>query len=402
MTAAPGTHAESSGDLMSDATLLRSMVQVEAAWLDALVRAELAPGLHHDDLVGHLLGLLDDEAGAVLLEAPDNRPVEGLLTLLRSRTDADTAAWLHQGLAQQDVLDTALVLAVKDVLHHVVEQVKAQITALTALAERHAVTPMAAGSAETPTPTTFGAVAVVWLDSIIDAADLVVDARSLLPGQLGGSSGTLASLTEIARLRGEADPLSAAADVVTDVAERLGLRERRAWHTARGSFTRTADALLACTDAWGRLAGDVAALADPAVREVEPAEPRLPALIRQTAEAAPPLGATLHLASAGAAWAGSPGSLGAEWRAMRELARDAAAAATWTTELLDGLGADEARMLAGLQASASAVLEERSALAALVGADAEDDSEPEPYLGIAEDMVVEALERAETFMEENA
>ncbi|RYJ05558.1 MAG: 3-carboxy-cis,cis-muconate cycloisomerase, partial [Actinomycetales bacterium] len=231
MTAAPGTDAESPGDLMSDAALLRSMVQVEAAWLDALVQAELAPGLDHDDLDGHLLGLLGDEdADAVLGEALEDRPVLNLVALLRSRTDAGTAAWLHQGLAQQDVLDTALVLAVRDVLHHVVEQVKEQVTTLTALAERHAVTPMTARGAETATTTTFGAVSVVWLDSIIDAADLVVDARSLLPAQLGGPSGTLASLTEIARLRGEADPLSAAADVVSDAAERLGLREHRSWH----------------------------------------------------------------------------------------------------------------------------------------------------------------------------
>jgi 3-carboxy-cis,cis-muconate cycloisomerase len=45
------------GELMSDATLLASMVAVESAWLDALVAAGLAP----DQCTGaDLIGLMND------------------------------------------------------------------------------------------------------------------------------------------------------------------------------------------------------------------------------------------------------------------------------------------------------------------------------------------------------
>ena len=43
---------ERAGDLLSDAALLAAMVDVEAAWLDALVAAGIAPAQAKADLAG--------------------------------------------------------------------------------------------------------------------------------------------------------------------------------------------------------------------------------------------------------------------------------------------------------------------------------------------------------------
>lgn len=331
---------------MSDASLVRAMLRVEAVWSAALVDSELVPAV--DDAAALVLGLLTDDDLETLAQGADaGGPVGPLVQLLRSRAEGDVAPWLHHGLAGQDVLDTAIVLVLRDALDRVVAEIKDQVAALSQLAERSA-------------STSFGGAVVGWLDGIVDASDLVLDARALLPVQLGGDSGTLAATTELAEERGHDDPLSTAAELVTDVAEALDLRERRPWHTSRGSLTRTADALVACTDVWGGLAAHPAVVADDT----------LPAQVRRAALAAPGLSATLHLASAVAGGPEHGSTWQTEWPAIRTLARLTVTAASQTSELL-----------AGLEGST-------------------DDAGP-ALLGITEDLVVEATDRATVFLEEN-
>jgi 3-carboxy-cis,cis-muconate cycloisomerase len=405
---------ERAGELMSEATLLDAMVQVENAWLDALVVSGLAPALSDGDLTG-LVTSDDVDELARAAEAAGN-PVPALVAMLRSRTGIDSATWLHRGLTSQDVLDTALMLALRGVLDRVLDELRSQVIASSILAERHASTPMIGRTlTQHAVPTTFGAVSAGWLDGILDAADLIVDARALLPVQLGGAVGTLAASTELASLRGLDDAPFVAAEVVTITAEALGLRELRPWHTSRGPVTRTADALVSCTDAWGHVATDVATLSRTEIAELaEPAtegrggsstmphkhNPILSVLVRRTALAAPSLASTLHVASATAGDQRPDGAWHAEWSTLHTLARRTVVAASQTTELLQGLHVDADRMRATLDHSADDVLAERRAIAELL--DEKADPDPTTYLGIAEDLVAGAVDRARIFLEENA
>ncbi len=405
---------ERAGELMSEATLLDAMVQVENAWLDALVVSGLAPALSDGDLTG-LVTSDDADELARAAEAAGN-PVPALVAMLRARTGIDSATWLHRGLTSQDVLDTALMLALRGVLDRVLDELRSQVIASSILAERHASTPMIGRTlTQHAVPTTFGAVAAGWLDGILDAADLVVDARALLPVQLGGAVGTLAASTELASLRGLDDAPFVAAELVTITAEALGLRELRPWHTSRGPVTRTADALVSCTDAWGHVATDVATLSRTEIAELaEPAaegrggsstmphkrNPILSVLVRRTALAAPALASTLHVASATAGDQRPDGAWHAEWSTLHTLARRTVVAASQTTELLQGLHVDADRMRATLDHSADDVLAERRAIAELL--DEKADPDPTTYLGITVDLVAGAVDRARIFLEENA
>jgi len=405
---------ERAGELMSEATLLDAMVQVENAWLDALVVSGLAPALSDSDLTG-LVTSDDADELARAAEATGN-PVPALVAMLRSRTGIDSATWLHRGLTSQDVLDTALMLALRAVLDRLLDELRSQVIALSILAERHASTPMVGRTlTQHAVPTTFGAVAAGWLDGILDAADLVVDARALLPVQLGGAVGTLAASTELASLRGLDDAPFVAAELVTITAEALGLRELRPWHTTRGPVTRTADALVSCTDAWGHVATDVATLSRTEIAELaEPAaegrgasstmphkhNPILSVLVRRTAVSAPALASTLHLASATAGDQRPDGVWHAEWSTLHTLGRRTVVAASQTTELLQGLHVDADRMRATLDHSADDVLAERRVIAELL--DEKADPDPTTYLGITVDLVAGAVERARIFLEENA
>lgn len=405
---------ERAGELMSQAALLDAMVQVENAWLDALVVSGLAPALSDSDLTG-LITSDDADELARAAEAAGN-PVPALVAMLRSRTGIDSATWLHRGLTSQDVLDTALMLAMRDVLDRLLDELRSQVIALSILAERHASTPMVGRTlTQHAVPTTFGAVASGWLDGILDAADLIVDARALLPVQLGGAVGTLAASSELAALRGLDDAPFVAAELVTITAEALGLRELRPWHTSRGPVTRTADALVSCTDAWGHVATDVATLSRTEIAELaEPVaegrggsstmphkhNPILSVLVRRTAVAAPALASTLHLTSAIAGDQRPDGVWHAEWSTLHTLGRRTVVAASQTTELLQGLHVDAERMRATLDHSADDMLAERRVIAELL--DEKADVDPTTYLGIAEDLVAGAVERAQTFLEENA
>jgi 3-carboxy-cis,cis-muconate cycloisomerase len=214
---------ERAGKLMSEATLLDAMVQVETAWLDALVVSGLAPASSESDLTGIVTSDDVDEI-ARSAEGAGN-PVPALVRLLRSRSGIDSATWLHRGLTSQDVLDTALMLSLREVLDRLLDELRSQVIALSILAERHAATPMAGRTlTQHAVPTTFGAVAASWLDGVVNAADLVVDARSLLPVQLGGAVGTLAASAELASLRGLDDAPSVAAELVSIASESLGHR----------------------------------------------------------------------------------------------------------------------------------------------------------------------------------
>lgn len=405
---------ERAGELMSEATLLDAMVQVENAWLDALVVSGLAPALSESDLTG--LVTSDDVAELARAAEATGNPVPALVAMLRARTGIDSATWLHRGLTSQDVLDTALMLALRAVLDRLLDELRSQVIALSILAERHASTPMVGRTlTQHAVPTTFGAVAAGWLDGILDAADLVVDARALLPVQLGGAVGTLAASSELASLRGLDDAPFVAAELVTITAEALGLRELRPWHTSRGPVTRTADALVSCTDAWGHVATDVATLSRTEIAELaEPAaegrggsstmphkhNPILSVLIRRTAVTAPALASTLHLASATAGDQRPDGVWHAEWSTLHTLGRRTVVAASQTTELLQGLHVDADRMSATLDHSADDVLAERRVIAELL--DEKADPDPTTYLGITVDLVAGAVDRARIFLEENA
>jgi 3-carboxy-cis,cis-muconate cycloisomerase len=401
---------------MSDAALLEAMVLVESVWLGALVDLGLAPEPARADLTG--LVTVDDVAAIARDAEAGGNPVIPLVALLRSRAGGDAGRWLHRGLTSQDVIDTALVLTLRDVLSRVLDELRSQVIALTILAERHAWTPMVGRTlTQHAVPTTFGTVVSTWLDGIVDAAELVVDARTLLPAQLGGAVGTLAATTELAVLRGLPDPDGIPAETALMVGRALGLRVHRPWHTARVPLTRAADALVTCTDAWGHVAGDVATLSRTEIGELgEPSgdgrggsstmphkqNPVLSVLVRRAALAAPALGATMHIASATAGDQRPDGPWHAEWATLRTLGRRAVVAGSQTTELLQGLRVDAARMAATLDASAHDVLAERRGVADLVGDGHDSDPDPTTYTGMTGDIVAGVVERARTFLEENA
>jgi 3-carboxy-cis,cis-muconate cycloisomerase len=394
---------ERAGDLLSDAALLAAMVDVEGAWLDALVAAGIAPAQAKTDLPG-LVGPADVEAVAAAAEAGGN-PVIPLVALLRERlgSNTDAARWLHRGLTSQDVVDTALVLGIRAAAQAVRRDLADQIEALAALVATHRDTPMVARTlTQHAVPTTFGLKAAQWLGAVLDAADAVTGLD--FPAQVGGAAGTMAAASELAGVDG-------ARRLAADTADRLGLADAPPWHTTRTTMTRAGDAAVAATDAWGRIANDVLTLGRPEIGELSEgtgggsstmphkANPVLATLIRRTALTTPQLAATLHLAAAGSVDERADGAWHAEWATVRTLLRRTRVAGSQTADLLAGLRVHPDRMRATLDAARDDVLAEQRSMAALTAADAAPDTQPD-YLGAAGPLVDAVLHRARAQLEE--
>jgi 3-carboxy-cis,cis-muconate cycloisomerase len=400
----PGDHR--AGEHMTDRALLRSMVAVESAWLGALVAAGLAPADCADTDLSGLVSQGDCEPLAVTAEDGGN-PIIGLVGLLRQRAVPGVAPWIHRGLTSQDVLDTSLMLAVRAVADELISQLTEQVSSLAALARAHRATPMVARTlTQHAAPTTFGAKVAGWLTGVVDAAERL--AALVTPIQIGGAVGTSAATTELARLLTDAaDPAAISDHVVRGTATALGLDMRLPWHTTRTPVTAAADAFVACTDGWGRIASDVVTLARPEIAELSepPTEKRggsssmphkrnpvLSILIRRTAMSAPQLAATLHTAAALANDERPDGPWHAEWDTLRTVARRTVVAGSQCGELLAGLDIHVARMAENL--GAADVLGEQRAIADLAG------KAPSPtYFGAVDRLIDESLGRAEGILD---
>ncbi|SOX53346.1 3-carboxy-cis,cis-muconate cycloisomerase [Mycobacterium ahvazicum] len=396
----PGDHR--AGEHLTDQTVLRAMVAVESAWLSALAAAGLAPADAAGADLSNLVDHQDIETLAVAAEDSGN-PVVALVELLRRRAKPSIGPWIHRGLTSQDVVDTALMMGVRDVADELRMQLRDQVSALAALANTHRATPMVARTlTQQAAPTTFGAKVAGWCTGLVDAYERLGGLTT--PIQVGGAVGTWSATTELAALLTDAaDPPEVAERVVHSAAAALGLAVRTPWHTARTPVTAATDAFLACTDSWGRIASDVVVLVRPEIGELsEPAaeqrggsssmphkrNPVLSILIRRAALCAPQLAATLHTAAALANDERPDGAWHAEWDTLRTLTRRTVVAGSQCGELLAGLAVHAPRMAENL--SAANVLGEQQVIAELAG------KPPSPtYFGAVDRLIDESLGRAE-------
>lgn len=402
----PGLHR--AGDLFTDAAVVAAMVRVEAAWLETLTAAGLAPQGSAKAVAAVQVSreALDDLR--VSAESGGN-PVIPLLALIRVEVDGP----VHLSLTSQDVVDTALLLCARDCLDAVDAELGLQLVAGAKLAEDHRHTLMTARTlGQAAVPTTFGARVAGWLRGLMTARDGVQRVRADLPAQVGGAGGTLAATVEVCRAAGAAEPVAAAEGLVRDFAGRLGLRAAEPWHTTRAPVTRVADALVEVCDALGKVANDVAQQSRPELSELrEPAaegrggssampqkrNPVLSVLIRRQAMSAPLMAAQLHLAAGAAVDERPDGAWHTEWAPLRDLSQRTVAATRQATELLEGLEVDATAMRRHVDDALTGLLAERAATLQKCGVEPPVDTDPAAYLGLAEQLVDRAVaaERAE-------
>lgn len=186
-------------------------------------------------------------------------PIVPLLRQVMDSVSEETAQAVHWGATTQDIMDTALVLQMREALRLFATRISQLREVLAEHAGRHRSSVMLGRSQlQHALPTTFGLKAASWLSMFQrHAIRLTQLEERLYVVQFGGAVGTLAALG------------THGVEVRDGLAVRLELGVApTAWHTARDSLAEVVSFLANLTASLGKIGQDVILLAQSDVGEV--------------------------------------------------------------------------------------------------------------------------------------
>lgn len=255
-------------EIFSDRRRIQGMLDFEAALARAVAKCGIAPPDAGKSIEAsckaelHSREVLAKEAQlAGNLAIPLVRALSAVVT----KADPAAAGFVHWGATSQDVIDTGLVLQLRDALDLFTSDLGRLADALASLAKQHAALAMAGRTwLQQAPPVTLGLKAAGWLDAIERHRERLDELRPrVLVLEFGGAVGTLAALGD----RG------------TKVAKALAEELRLAlpaipWHANRDRVAEVATTLGLLTGTLGKIARDVSLLMQTEVGEaLEPEAP---------------------------------------------------------------------------------------------------------------------------------
>lgn len=248
------------GRLFTDTAEARAMLLVEGA----LARAQGAAGVIPQDsaaAIGRAVMEVALDPGTLRKPTGQNGvPVPGLIAAFRAEMNApEHAQYVHWGATSQDIMDSALMLRLRQALALIEDDLKLALSSLARLAETHAELPMPARTyGQHATPTSFGAVVAAWgapLLALVGELDTL--RRDCLLISLSGAAGTSGALGP------------KAAEIRAEMAKALGLHDpERSWHSDRTALLRLMDWMVRVNLALGKLGEDCIALVQTGIGEI--------------------------------------------------------------------------------------------------------------------------------------
>jgi 3-carboxy-cis,cis-muconate cycloisomerase len=345
--------------LFTDEAEIAAMIRFEAALARAQIKLGVIPqSTLPDQIDSARVTPADLIAGA----AGSGIPVPALVAALRAQI-GEAAQHLHWGATTHDVMDTGLILRLRDAVRIMERRLQTLSSRLANLADMHRKTPMAGRTwMQHATPTTFGLKCATWLDPLLRQKERLAEISTrVFAVQSGGASGTRAAAE-----RGT--------ETMEALAEALGLSPAAPWHVSRDRLLELAGWFATTTATLGKIGADLIILAQTEIAEVtlgstggsstmpqkqNPVGPSaLVALARSNASA---LGEMHHAALQVmerdvAHWS-------AEWLTLPRMACSTGAALKIAEETLAGLSPNPERMRANLEMTGGAILAEAASFA---------------------------------------
>ncbi|MDQ3204149.1 MAG: lyase family protein, partial [Pseudomonadota bacterium] len=237
-------------EVFCDHGRVQAMLDFEAA----LARAEARAGLVPQSVVAPIEAACRAEhydfvaLGEVIATAGNSAiPLVKALGKRLAATDAEAERYVHLGATSQDVMDTGLVLQIRQALV-LIERDLAQLGEILATqALRYVATPLAGRTwLQHATPVTLGMKIAGWLGAVTRSRQRLQQLKPrLLVLQFGGASGTLAALGD------QAMPIAEA------LAEELQLTlPDQPWHTQRDRLVEFGAVLGLIAGSLGKLSRD--------------------------------------------------------------------------------------------------------------------------------------------------
>lgn len=349
-----------------DRAQLRAMLDFEAALAKAEARAGVIPDAAAREIATAAAKLELDPGDLAEGTARDGIPVPALVTALRKAVGGEAANYVHWGSTTQDVMDTGLVLRLRQVLDILDGRLAALDARLAQLADEERATVMIARTrGQQATPTSFGLKAAGWLAPLIRHRVRLAELRPRVEVlSCGGAAGNLSALGD----KGLA--------VEAALAEELDLpAPALPWHSQRDGLVELGSWLGLVAGSLGKLAGDVLLLCQNEVGELreggggggsstlpQKANPVRAEAIASLTRHACALAGQLQAAAFhdherdGVAWQ-------LEWIVLPQLLVATGAALRQTAALMEVLEVDRARMRANIAATNGLALAEAASFA---------------------------------------
>lgn len=339
------------GKLFTDSAEVRAMMVVEGALAKAQAEFNIIPADSADAIARAAVEVQLDPASLAVETGQSAVPVPALVKAFRTAMQApEHAQYLHWGATSQDIMDTGLVLRLRQVISIYQGRLGALAVALADLAEAHAKLPMAGRTyGQAATPTSFGAVAAAWGQPLLRHMDRLEQLKPrLLRASLSGAAGTLSVMGD------------AAANVRSAFARQLGLGDPDAsWHSTRDTMAEFSAWMTLVNGTLGKMGEDLILMTQSGLAEVtlshaggsstmpQKSNPVLPALLVALSRQASGLNGVMQNAVVhrqqrdGAAWL-------TEWMSLPQLCLITARALGAAEELATTITPDETSMIRNL------------------------------------------------------
>ncbi|MBC3218008.1 class-II fumarase/aspartase family protein [Serratia fonticola] len=237
--------------IFDDRELVRKYVEVEVALAKAEARCGVIPVEAAEEIAASCSA---DTLDFDLLRHETEIVGYPILPLVHqiSKQAGSSGGYVHWGATTQDIMDTAVVLQIRDAFELIETDINELRRILADMAQRYRTTPMAGRThLQQALPITFGYKAAIWLNMFDRHAERLAQARPrVLVGQFAGAAGTLASLGD--------KGLAVQQAMMEEL--RLGTPDST-WHVARDGFAEAVNLLGLITGSLGKIAYDVMLMA---------------------------------------------------------------------------------------------------------------------------------------------
>jgi len=245
-------------EVFSDYALISRYAEVEIA----LARAEARCGVIPQEAADEIARLTDvSKLDFELLRHETDIVGYPILPLVHQMVKqcGEAGRYVHWGATTQDIMDTAVILQVREGLRIVKEDIAELRRILADLSRKYRDTPMAGRThLQQALPVTFGYKTAIWLAMFDRHAERLEQLEPrVLVGEFAGAAGTLASLGE------------KGFEVQTALCEELGLGVPvSTWHVARDGLAEVVNFFGLVTGSLGKIALDIMIMASTEFAEV--------------------------------------------------------------------------------------------------------------------------------------
>jgi 3-carboxy-cis,cis-muconate cycloisomerase len=252
-------------DIFSDAQFVSMMLQVEAALAEVQGRLGVIPADAAEKIATGVSALQVDYHQMQAGTEKAGLPVIELVKQLRQQVGATAASYVHWGATTQDIMDTALVLQIREALRVIDEAMLHLIKSLAQRAEQYHSSLMAGRThSQQALPIPFGLKVAGWLAPLLRHRERMREMKPrLLTVQFGGAAGTLAALAP------------SGFEIQAALADELKLAvPLLPWHTQRDNLAECAGWLSLVSGSLAKMGQDIILMAQTEVGEVrESADP---------------------------------------------------------------------------------------------------------------------------------